>query len=67
MPMGRPADTGGPHGNGTTLNNGDYGTILNVLQNPSSGSYTQYIDLAQADTESHWGAENFQYMVLTRQ
>ena len=51
--------------NGTALTNGLYGAILNVLNNPSSDSYTQCVDLANAvappgdPVADVWGTPNF--------
>jgi hypothetical protein len=51
--------------NGTALTNGDYGAIINVLQNPSPDDYTQCVDLANAvappgdPAGDVWGTANF--------
>jgi hypothetical protein len=46
--------------NTTTLLNGDYQGILNVLDNPSASSDAQCVALAQAVGDSPWGTGNFQ-------
>lgn len=49
----------GVKANADTLNNGLYGSILNVLRNPAADNYTQCVSLKNAVTSSQWGTKGW--------